>query len=52
MEVGAKLFILLGISESWVLTVASWVVITSMPDTVGQRMERIEPSPAFMVWSP
>ena len=41
----------LRISDSWVLTVSSWVVMATMPKTVAQRMERVERSPAVMVWS-
>ena len=41
----------LRISESWVLTLSSWEVMATMPDTVAQRTERMDPSPAVMVWS-
>jgi len=41
----------LRISESWVLTVSSWEVMATMPETVAQRTERMDPSPAVMVWS-
>ena len=33
------------------LTVSSWVVMATMPETVTQRMERMDSSPAVMVWS-
>ena len=42
----------LRISDSWVLTVSSCVVIATIPKTVAPRMERREPSPVVMVWSP
>jgi len=31
--------------------VSSWVVMATMPETVAQRKERMDPSPAVMVWS-
>ena len=34
----------LRISESWALTGSNWVVMTTMPETVAQRIERMEPS--------
>ena len=41
----------LRISEICVLTVSSWVVMATMPQTLAQRIDRIDPSPAVMVWS-
>ena len=35
-------------SESWSVIVPSWVVMATMPETVAQRMERMDPSPAVM----
>ena len=37
-------------AESWLDTVSSWLVIANMPETVAHRMDRVEPSPAEMVW--
>ena len=37
-------------AESWLDTVSSWLVIATMPETVAHRMDRVEPSPAEMVW--
>jgi len=34
-----------------VFTVSSWVVMATMPETVAQMIDRIDPSPAVMVWS-
>jgi len=34
-----------------VVTVSSWVVMATMPETVAQRLERMEPSLALIVWS-
>ena len=39
------------ISKSWVVTVFIWVVMATMPETVAQRMDRMDPSPAVMDWS-
>ena len=36
-------------AASWVDTVLSWLVIAMMPETVAQRMDRVDPSPAEMV---
>ena len=41
----------LRISDSWVVTVSSWVVMATIPETVAQRMQRMEPSPAVIDWS-
>ena len=38
------------ISASWPVTVSSWLVMTTNPETVTRRMERIEPSPAIILW--
>ena len=38
-------------SESWVLTASCWAVMATMPETVAQRTERMDPLPAVMVWS-
>ena len=40
----------LRISASWLVMVSSWVVMATMPEAVAHRMERVEPSPAVMVW--
>ena len=36
-------------ADRWVVTVSSWVVMATMPDTVAHSMEGMEPSPAVMV---
>ena len=33
-------------SEIWSVIVPSWEVMATMPETVAQRMERMDPSPA------
>ena len=37
-------------AESCVDTVSSWLVIATTPETVAHRMDRVDPSPAEMVW--
>jgi len=37
-------------SESWAVRVSNRVVMAAMPETVAQRMERMEPSVAVMDW--
>ena len=37
-------------ADSWVDTVSSWLVIATMPETVAHKMDRVEPSPAKIVW--
>ena len=37
-------------AESCVDTVSSWLVMATIPETVAHRMDRVDPSPAKMVW--
>ena len=37
-------------AASCVDTVSSWLVMATMPETVAHRMDRVDPSPAEMVW--
>ena len=37
-------------AESCVDTVSSWLVMATIPETVAHRMDRVDPSPADMVW--
>ena len=36
-------------SDRWVLTVSSCLLMVTMPETVADSMDRMEPSPAEMV---
>ena len=35
---------------SWVDTVSSWLLMATIPETVAHRMDRVDLSPAVMVW--
>ena len=37
-------------AASCVDTVSSWLVMATIPETVAHRMDRVDPSPAEMVW--
>ena len=50
MEFCAELAFSLERAESWVDTVSSWLVIATIPETLAHRIDRVEPSPAEMVW--
>ena len=37
-------------AEGWVDTMSSWLVIATIPETVAHRIDRVDLSPAEMVW--
>ena len=51
LEGGAKLLIFLADFRQLGVDGVQGVVMATMPETVAQRMERMDPSPAVMVWS-
>ena len=52
VHLGAEVLVSLRISESWELTVSSWAVMATMPESVARRIERMEPLPAVIALSP
>ena len=51
VKVRAKLLIFFTDLRDLAVDGSSWVVMTTMPETIVQKMERTDSSPAVLVWS-